>query len=345
MNITDLLTFGVKNDVSDFHLSAGVQPMVRISGEMRRLDVPPLDHSQVRDMIYDVMDDRQRKEYEKYMECDFSFNIPGVARFRVNVYVHNRGAGAVLRTIPSKILSLEQLGAPGIFKRFAMLHKGVVLVTGGTGSGKSTTLAAMMNYRNETEYGHILTVEDPIEFVHESKRCLITQRELKRDTLGFDYALKSALRQDPDVILVGELRDLETIRLALTAAETGHIVFGTLHTSSATKTIDRIVDVFPTAEKPTIRTMLSESLQAVISQCLLKKVGGGRVAAHEILVSTAAIRNLIRESKLAQMYSSMQTGQKFGMQTLDQNLEGLLKKRLITKEEARTYAFSKDKFN
>ncbi len=345
MNITDLLTFGVKNGVSDFHISAGVQPMVRVDGDMTRIDVPALDHTQVRDMIYDVMDDRQRKEYEKYMECDFSFAIPGIARFRVNAYIQNRGAGVVIRTIPSKILSLEQLNAPKIFKKFAMTHKGVVTVTGGTGSGKSTTLAAMMNYRNETEYGHILTIEDPIEFVHESKRCLITQRELKRDTLSFDNALKSALRQDPDVILVGELRDLETIRLALTAAETGHAVFGTLHTSSATKTIDRIIDVFPTAEKPTIRTMLSESLQAVISQILLKKINGGRVAAHEILVSTAAIRNLIRESKLAQMYSSMQTGQKHGMQTLDQNLEALLKQKLISREQAREFAVSKDKFN
>ncbi|KHD04997.1 twitching motility protein PilT [Candidatus Thiomargarita nelsonii] len=344
MNITELLTFGVKNNVSDLHLSAGVQPMVRINGEINRIDMPPLDHTQVRDMIYDVMDDRQRKEYEKYHECDFSFAIPGIARFRVNVYVQNRGAGAVIRTIPSKILTLEQLNAPAIFKKFAMMHRGVVAVTGATGSGKSTTLAAMMNYRNENEYGHILTIEDPIEFVHESKRSLISQREVKRDTLSFDNALRSALRQDPDVILVGEMRDLETIRLALTAAETGHAVFGTLHTSSSTKTIDRIIDVFPTAEKPTIRTMLSESIQAVISQSLLKKIGGGRIAAHEILIATHAIRNLIRENKLAQMYSSIQTGKKDGMYTLDQNLEELLKKRFITREQAREYAAHKDKF-
>ncbi len=344
MNITDILGFGVANGVSDFHLSAGVSPMVRVSGDMRKIDVPALDHTQVRDMIYDVMNDKQRKEYEKYLECDFSFEIPGVARFRVNAYIQNRGAGAVIRTIPSKILSLEQLGAPAIFKKFAMTHKGIVTVTGGTGSGKSTTLAGMMNYRNEAEHGHILTIEDPIEFVHECKNCLITQREVKRDTLSFDNALRSALRQDPNVIVVGELRDLETIRLALSASETGHVVFGTLHTNSAAKTIDRIVEVFPTAEKPTVRTMLSESVQAIISQSLLKKVGGGRVAAHEILVGTNALRNLIRENKVAQMYSAMQTGQRFGMQTLDQNLEALLKKKLITKEHAREYAINKDKF-
>jgi twitching motility protein PilT len=341
MNITDILTFGVKNGVSDFHISAGVQPMVRVDGDMRRIDVPFLDHTQVRDMIYDIMNDNQRKEYEKYMECDFSFAIPNVARFRVNAYVQNRGAGMVIRTIPSTILTLEQLDTPAIFKKFSMMHKGIVTVTGGTGSGKSTTLAAMINFRNESEFGHILTIEDPIEFVHQSKRCLITQREYKRDTLSFESALRAALRQDPDVILIGELRDLETIRLSLTAAETGHAVFGTLHTSSAAKTIDRLVDVFPTAEKPTIRTMLSESLQAVISQVLLRKIGGGRIAAHEIMVATSAIRNLIRESKVAQMYSSIQTGQKDGMQTLDQCLINLLKKRLITKESARSFAINK----
>lgn len=344
MNITELLTFGVKNSVSDFHLSAGVQPMVRINGEMTRVDVVPLDHTQVRDMIYDVMNDRQRKEYEKYHECDFSFAIPGVARFRVNVYVQSRGAGAVIRTIPSKILTLEELNAPPIFKKFAMIRRGIIAVTGATGSGKSTTLAAMMNYRNENEYGHILTIEDPIEFVHESKRSLITQREVKRDTLSFDNALRSALRQDPDVILLGEMRDLETIRLALTAAETGHAVFGTLHTSSAVKTIDRIIDVFPTAEKPTIRTMLSGSIQAVISQSLLKKVSGGRIAAYEIMVANHAIRHLIRDNKLAQMYASIELGQKYGMQTLDKHLEELLKNKLITREQARELAVNQDKF-
>ncbi len=344
MNITDILSFGVENGVSDFHFSAGVSPMLRVSGDMTRIDIDPLDHSQVRDMIYDVMNDKQRKEYEKYLECDFSFEVPGLARFRVNAYNHNRGAGAVIRTIPSDILSLDQLKAPPLFKKIAMTHKGIVTVTGGTGSGKSTTLAGMMDYRNSTEFGHILTIEDPIEFVHQTKRSLITQREVKRDTLGFDNALKSALRQDPNVILVGELRDLETIRLALSASETGHVVFGTLHTNSAAKTIDRIVEVFPTAEKSTVRMMLSESVQAIVAQALLKKVGGGRVAAHEILIATPAIRNLIREAKVAQMYSSMQTGQKFGMQTLDQCLEKLLKEGVITREAARESAFNKDNF-
>jgi len=342
VDIGEILAFGVKNGASDFHLSAGVQPMV--SGDMRRINVPELDHSTVRDMVYDIMNDNQRKEYEKYLECDFSFEIPGLARFRVNAYNQNRGAGAVIRTIPATILSLEQLKSPPIFKEFAETPRGIVLVTGGTGSGKSTTLAGMMNYRNENEYGHILTIEDPIEFVHISKRCLITQREVRRDTLGFTEALRSALRQDPDVILVGELRDLETIRLALSAAETGHAVFGTLHTSSAAKTIDRIVEVFPTAEKDTIRTMVSESLKAVVSQTLLKKVGGGRVAAHEIMVCTPAIRNLIRENKTAQMFSAIQTGQKFGMQTLDQRLDQLLKDKQITREAAREKAFNKDMF-
>ncbi len=344
MDIGEILAFGVKNGASDFHLSAGVPPMIRVSGDMRKINVPALDHSQVRDMVYDVMNDNQRKEYEKYLECDFSFEIPGLARFRVNAYNQNRGAGAVIRTIPSEILSLDQVKAPAIFKEFAMTARGMVLVTGGTGSGKSTTLAAMMNYRNETEYGHILTIEDPIEFVHQCKRSLITQREVKRDTLGFNEALRSALRQDPDVILVGEMRDLETIKLALSASETGHVVFGTLHTQSANKTVDRLVEVFPTAEKDTIRTMLSESIKAVVSQSLLKKVGGGRVAAHEILVSTPAIRNLIRENKAAQMFSAIQTGQQFGMQTLDQVLQKLLDQNLITREAAREKAANKNLF-
>lgn len=344
MDIGEILAFGVKNGASDFHLSAGVPPLIRVSGDMRKLNVPALDHSAVRDMVYDIMNDNQRKEYEKYLECDFSFEIPGLARFRVNAYNQNRGAGAVIRTIPSTILTLEQVKAPAIFKEFAMTPRGMVLVTGGTGSGKSTTLAAMMNYRNETEYGHILTIEDPIEFVHETKRCLITQREVRRDTLGFNEALRSALRQDPDVILVGEMRDLETIRLALSAAETGHVVFGTLHTSSANKTVDRIVEVFPTAEKDTVRTMLSESLKAVISQSLLKKVGGGRVAAHEIMVATPAIRNLIRENKAAQMFSAIQTGQQYGMQTLDQKLQQLIKDNLITRDSAREKAANKALF-
>ena len=342
MDIGELLAFGVKNGASDLHLSAGLPPMIRVDGDVRRINVPALEHKIVHDLVYDIMNDKQRKDYEEFLETDFSFEVPGLARFRVNAFNHQRGAGAVFRTIPSEILSLEDLKAPGIFKDISDTPRGVVLVTGPTGSGKSTTLAAMVNHKNESEYGHILTVEDPIEFVHESKKCLINQREVHRDTLGFNEALRSALREDPDVILVGEMRDLETIRLALTAAETGHLVFGTLHTSSAAKTIDRVVDVFPAAEKDMIRAMLSESLKAVISQSLLKKNGGGRVAAHEIMIGTPAIRNLIRENKIAQMYSAIQTGQSAGMMTLDQNLQKLVKDGIVSRKEAQSKAMNKD---
>ncbi len=344
MDITELLAFGVKNGASDLHLSAGLPPMIRVDGEVRRINLPPMEHAEVHRLIYDIMNDKQRKDYEEFLETDFSFEVKGLARFRVNAFNHNRGAGAVLRTIPSKILTLEELNCPAIFKEISDNPRGLALVTGPTGSGKSTTLAAMINYINENHQGHILTLEDPIEFVHESKKCLINQREIHRDSLGFNEALRSALREDPDVILVGEMRDLETIRLALEAAETGHMVFGTLHTSSAAKTIDRIVDVFPAAEKDMVRSMLSESLRAVISQTLLKKVGGGRVAAHEIMIGMPAIRNLIRENKIAQMYSAIQTGQQYGMQTLDQNLKGLLEKGVVSKEEARSKAANKDNF-
>jgi twitching motility protein PilT len=342
MDIAQLLAFGVKQGASDLHLSAGLPPMIRVDGDIRRINVPEMDHKQVHDMIYDIMSDKQRKDYEEFLETDFSFEIPGLARFRVNAFNHNRGAGAVFRTIPSKILSLEDLGTPKIFEEISDYPRGIVLVTGPTGSGKSTTLAAMVDYKNDSEYGHILTVEDPIEFVHESKKCLVNQREVHRDTLGFNEALRSALREDPDTILVGEMRDLETIRLALSAAETGHLVFGTLHTSSAAKTIDRIVDVFPAAEKSMVRSMLSESLKAVISQTLLKKIGGGRVAAHEIMIGTPAIRNLIREDKIAQMYSAIQTGQNVGMVTLDQNLKGLLAQGVVAKDEAKKKAANPD---
>ncbi len=342
MDIAQLLAFGVKQGASDLHLSAGLPPMIRVDGDIRRINVPEMDHKQVHDMIYDIMSDKQRKDYEEFLETDFSFEIPGLARFRVNAFNHNRGAGGVFRTIPSKILSLEDLNAPKIFQEISEYPRGIVLVTGPTGSGKSTTLAGMVDYKNDTEYGHILTVEDPIEFVHESKKCLVNQREVHRDTLGFNEALRSALREDPDTILVGEMRDLETIRLALSAAETGHLVFGTLHTSSAAKTIDRIVDVFPAAEKAMVRSMLSESLKAVISQTLMKKIGGGRIAAHEIMIGTPAIRNLIREDKIAQMYSAIQTGQNVGMQTLDQNLKTLLASGVVSKDEAQRKAANPD---
>jgi twitching motility protein PilT len=336
MDITQLLAFSVKNKASDLHLSAGLPPMIRVHGDVRRINVEPLDHKMVHDMVYDIMNDAQRKHYEDTLVCDFSFEIQGLARFRVNAFNQNRGAGAVFRTIPSKILTLEQLGAPKVFADLALRPRGLVLVTGPTGSGKSTTLAAMINHLNESEYGHVLTVEDPIEFVHESKKCLVNQREVGPHTLSFANALRSALREDPDAILVGEMRDLETIRLALTAAETGHLVFGTLHTSSAAKTIDRVVDVFPAAEKEMVRAMLSESLVAVISQTLCKlKDGSGRVAAHEIMIATSAIKNLIRENKIAQMYSAIQTGQGLGMQTLDQNLADLVRRNVISPAEAR----------
>ncbi len=344
MDIAELLAFSFKQGASDLHLSAGMPPLIRVDGDVRRINVDPLDDRTVHNMVYDIMNDKQQKQYEETYECDFSFELPNIARFRVNAFNQNRGPGAVFRTIPSKILTLEQLNAPAIFKQISEQPRGIVLVTGPTGSGKSTTLAAMVNHINETKHHHILTVEDPIEFVHTSKNCLINQREVHRDTLSFNNALRSALREDPDVILVGEMRDLETIRLALSAAETGHLVFGTLHTSSAAKTIDRIVDVFPAAEKEMVRSMLSESLRAVISQTLLKKIGGGRVAAHEIMIGTPAIRNLIRENKIAQMYSAIQTSQGIGMQTLDQCLTELVRTRQVTVDEARQKAANKDSF-
>ena len=344
VDIAQLLAFAVKNKASDLHLSAGMPPMIRVDGEIKRVNMPALSHKSVHSMVYDMMNDKQRKAYEEFFETDFSFEIPQLARFRVNAFNQNRGAGAVFRTIPSAVMTLEELNAPKIFRDLCGLARGLVLVTGPTGSGKSTTLASMINHINENRPDHILTVEDPIEFVHESKRCLINQREVHRDTLGFSEALRSALREDPDVILVGEMRDLETIRLALSAAETGHLVFATLHTSSAAKTIDRIVDVFPAAEKEMMRAMLSESLRAVISQSLLKRKGGGRVAAHEIMIGTPAIRNLIREGKIAQMYSAIQTGQQHGMQTLDQCLTELVDRGVVAREEARHKAQNKDSF-
>src|SRR5476649_244346 len=345
MDITELLAFSAKQGASDLHLSAGLPPMIRVDGDVRRINLPALDHKQVHELIYDIMNDTQRVDFEKHLETDFSFEVPGVARFRVNAFNQNRGAGAVFRTIPSKVLSMDDLGLGEVFRKITDVPRGLVLVTGPTGSGKSTTLAAMIDYLNTNKHHHILTIEDPIEFVHESKKSLINQREVHRDTHGFAEALRSALREDTDVILVGELRDLETIRLALTAAETGHLVFGTLHTSSAAKSIDRIIDVFPAEEKEMVRAMLSESLQAVISQNLLKtKNGTGRVAAHEIMLATPAVRNLIREAKVAQMYSAIQTGSNVGMQTLDQCLSDLVRRGTISAETARTAAKSPENF-
>jgi len=345
MDISDLLAFSTKNNASDLHLSAGLPPMIRVDGDIRRINMPELDHKEVHAMIYDIMDDKQRRDFEEFLEVDFSFELPGIARFRVNAFNQDRGAAAVFRTIPTEILSLDDLGCPDTFKEIINVPRGIVLVTGPTGSGKSTTLAALMDYKNNSVYEHILTIEDPIEFVHKSKKCLINQREVHKHTHGFSEALRVALREDPDIILVGELRDLETIRLALTAAETGHLVFATLHTSSAAKTIDRIIDVFPEGEKSMVRSMLSESLRAVIAQTLMKKIGGGRVAAWEIMTGTAAIRNLIREDKIAQMYSAIQTSRKDGMQTLDQHLLELVKAGIVSRQDARMKAVDKKSFS
>lgn len=339
MQITDLLAFGAKNKASDLHLSSGISPMIRVHGDMRRINLPKMSAEEVGNMVTSVMNDHQRKIYQQNLEVDFSFELPNVARFRVNAFNIGRGPAAVFRTIPSTVLSLEELKAPSIFQKIAESPRGMVLVTGPTGSGKSTTLAAMINYINETQPAHILTIEDPIEFVHQSKKSLINQRELHQHTLSFANALRSALREDPDVILVGEMRDPETIGLALTAAETGHLVFGTLHTTGAAKTVDRIVDVFPAGEKEMVRSMLSESLTAVISQNLLKTHdGNGRVASHEILIANPAVRNLIRENKITQINSVLQTGQASGMQTMDQSLQSLVRQGLIAPEVARRRA-------
>ncbi len=344
-DLIELLQFGVKNKASDLHLSAGMPPMIRVHGEVKKINIESLNKEQVTNMIYDIMNEHQRKQFDEDLECDFSFEVKGLARFRVNAYNQNRGTAAVLRTIPSKVLTLEELKTPPIFAQLMSKPKGLILVTGPTGSGKSTTLAGMINHYNENEAGHILTVEDPIEFVHECKKSLVNQREVGVMTKSFSNALRSALREDPDMILVGEMRDLETIRLALTAAETGHLVLGTLHSSSAAKTINRIIDVFPEAEKDMVRTMLSESIEAIISQSLLRtKDGQGRVAAHEIMLGTPAIRNLIRENKIAQMYSSIQTGQALGMQTMDQCLLNLVKTGKISMADAKVHAVNKESF-
>lgn len=345
LDISELLAFSVQNNASDLHLSAEMPPIIRVDGHMRKIDVPPMSNKEVHDLLYDIMNDQQRKIYSEELETDFSFEIPGLSRFRVNVFTQLNGSSGVFRTIPTDVLSLEELKAPGLFKHIAEYPRGLVLVTGPTGSGKSTTLAAMIDYINANFAKHIITIEDPIEFVHKSKKSLISQREVHKDTLGFSQALRSSLREDPDVILVGEMRDIETIRLALTAAETGHTVFGTLHTSSAAKTVDRIIDVFPAGEKDMVRSMLSESLRAVIAQTLIeRKSGGGRIAAHEIMISNPAIRNLIREDKVPQMFSVIQTGQAIGMQTLDQCLQKLVRDDLIKREDAYIKAENKELF-
>lgn len=334
MNIIELLKFCVKEEVSDLHISAGESPMVRVSGDMKRLKVAPLTAEETHTMLFDIMADHQQKHFEEYSELDFAIPLADIARFRVNVFRQNRGLGAVFRQIPTKIFTLEDLKMPKILGEVIGKPKGLILVTGPTGSGKSTTLAAMINQINEEEAGHILTIEDPIEFVHQNKKCLVNQRELGPHTKSFANALKAALREDPDYILVGEMRDLETIQLALTAAETGHLVFGTLHTSSAPKTVDRIIDVFPPEQQGQVRAMFAESVQAIVCQTLCRKVGGGRVAALEILLGTTAVRNLIREGKIHQIPSAMQTSTNLGMQTLEMHLLSLVEQGLITKETA-----------
>ena len=344
MDIAELLAFAVKNKASDLHLSSALPPMIRVDGDLRRLNLPALDNQQLTELLYSTMSDHQRRDFEANLEVDYSYAVPGLARFRVNCFHHDRGVGGAFRTIPVAVWTLEDIGAPSSFKDIINVPRGLVLVTGPTGSGKSTTLAAMIDHINTTVAGHILTIEDPIEFVHTSRKCLINQREVHRDTHGFNQALRSALREDPDIILVGEMRDIETIRLALTAAETGHLVFATLHTSSAAKTIDRIIDVFPAGEKSMVRSMLSESLRAVIAQTLMKRIGGGRIAAHEIMLATPAIRNLIREDKVAQMYSAIQTGQNVGMHTLDQYLEGLVARGIVARNEAMRKAVDRKLF-
>ena len=344
MDIAELLAFAVKNKASDLHLSSGLPPMIRVDGDLRHMNLPALENQQLTELLYSTMNDHQRRDFEANLECDYSYPVPGLARFRVNCFHQDRGVGGAFRTIPVAIWSLEDIGAPPSFKEIINVPRGLVLVTGPTGSGKSTTLAALIDHLNNTVAGHILTIEDPIEFVHTSRKCLINQREVHRDTHGFNQALRSALREDPDIILVGEMRDIETIRLALTAAETGHLVFATLHTSSAAKTIDRIIDVFPAGEKAMVRSMLSESLRAVIAQTLLKRMSGGRIAAHEIMIATPAIRNLIREDKVAQMYSAIQTGQNLGMHTLDQYMEGLVKRGIVARHEAHKKAVDRKLF-
>lgn len=330
---------------SDLHLSTGSQPIIRLHGDLQRIKYKTLEHEELKKMLYEITPENKIKSFEETGDIDFSYEVPNLARYRVNFFMQRRGAAAVFREIPQKILSIEDLNLPPIMKRMALLPKGLILVTGPTGSGKSTTLAAIIDYANKTRKDHILTIEDPIEFVHEPVHCLINQREVGRDTSSFKAALRGALREDPDIILVGELRDLETIELALEAAETGHLVFGTLHTISASKTIDRIIEVFPGEMQGQIRSSLSESLRAIIAQTLFKRIDQpGRVAALEVLIATPAVRNLIRENKNFQINSVIETGKKYGMQPLDDAIMKHLQKKIIDPEDAYNKSVNKSKF-
>jgi twitching motility protein PilT len=340
MTIDELLTLAVREGASDLHLETGEPPILRVHGEILRLERAPLTRGDVHTLVGAVMNQAQRTHFEAEGDLDFSYQLANVARFRVNAYRELRGEAANFRVIPSRIQTLDELGMPASLKEVCQRKRGLVLVTGPTGSGKSTTLAAMVDQVNENTAVHIVTIEDPIEFVHQPKKALLSQREVSTHTRSFSTALRAALREDPDVILVGEMRDLETISLALTAAETGHLVFATLHTTSAAKTVDRVIDAFPTAQQNQVRAMFSESLAAVVSQALCKKKGGGRVAALEVLIGTAAVRNLIREGKTHQISSAIQTGQKVGMQTFDGHLQELVQKGHITREEAQLRAYN-----
>jgi len=335
VEITELLKFTIENDASDLHLSAKNQPIVRIDGELQRIKSDVLSADEIKKMVYSVMAEEQRADFEREQELDFAISLGNDARFRVNAFTNRHGTAAVFRVIPTKIPTMEELDLPKILRHLSELENGLVLVTGPTGSGKSTTLASMINHINHKYKKHILTVEDPVEFFHTSAQSLVDHREVGNDTQSFARALKSALREDPDIILVGEMRDYETISLALTAAETGHLVFGTLHSNSASKTIDRIIDVFPSAEKGMVRAMLSSSIQGVVAQTLLKREGGGRVAAHEIMVGTNAVRNLIRENQLAQIYSMIQTGLRYGMQTMEDSVNDLFQSGIISESVAK----------
>lgn len=335
MHIHELLLHTVQQKASDLHVSSGEVPMVRVHGDIHRLNAPPLTSEECKRLIYSVMNERQKTQFEQHHELDFSIGFKGLARFRVNVFNHTRGIGAVFRSIPFEITPLKDLGLPPVVGEFAKYHKGLVVVTGPTGSGKSTTLAALIDLINQTRSDHILTIEDPVEFYHRPKKCLINQREVGSHTHSFTNALRSALREDPDVILIGEMRDLETVSLALTAAETGHLVFATLHTRSAPDTIARIIDVFPSEQQEQARSMLAESLRAVVSQTLIRtREGRSRVCAFEVLINTFAVRNLIRENKVFQLLGLMQTSSNVGMITMEQCLRELATRGRITREDA-----------